>query len=138
MSLMGPFSIGCRRREVVDRRPHRIRLYMLEHIVELVLGEIDAGPSGHQRQSPGVIDVPSIVVLFRLGRCVGFVDDHGSHREDAKIGPTSAQGLGLFAQRRHVVRHDPGNRTIDEDTFRIGCSELSAPPREFRATRQIP
>ena len=125
-----PVRVGAR--DVLERGAARFALHVLNDLVRIELGKIDAGPARHQRQRAFGISVSAIVGELGLSLLVGRRDDHRHHREHE-----NRLRIAAGLRRKLPDRSDPGRddffrRTGHEHAFGVAGREGASRGRGSR------
>lgn len=95
--LHRPLPVRVRSGEGLHRRLNGVGVQILQHLIRLILAEINPRPAGEQRQRAFITDVLLIFLPFRLRLAVGVANNYRLQIEDqnaVRIAP------GLAARRR--------------------------------------
>jgi len=94
--------------------------------VEVVAGEVQAGPAREQdeRRLVGAVGAQIVVLGPRAAR--GLVDDDRRHRVDAAVVALAPRGLELLADPGDERRDDLDRRAAREDRLRVAPGEAPA------------
>lgn len=91
--LHRPLAVRISGRKGLHRRLNGVGVQILQHLIRLILAEIDPRPAGEQRQRAFIADVLLIFLPLRLCLAVGVADNHRLQVEDqdaVRIAPASA------------------------------------------------
>ncbi len=77
----GPYPVGISAGDVIHRRAAGVVLDVTNLLIQIVGGEIDPRPSGHQGKCALMIDVAAIVGVFGSGFGFGPPENDGEHAE---------------------------------------------------------
>ena len=125
----GPDPIRIGAGDVVHCRAARIVFNVAHLLIEIVSGEVDAGPARHQRQRALGADMAAVVFIFGFGLGVGLAEDHGEHREHQNLGRVASCFRSEFANARDPRRDDFRRRPRHEDAFGVLGRELASARR---------
>ena len=125
----GPDPVRIGAGDVVHRGAAGIVLDMADLLVEIVGGEIDAGPARHQGERALRADVPAIVGVFGLGLGFGAAENDGEHAEHQDFSGVAPGLGGEFANRGDARRDDLGRRSRHEHAFGVLRRELPSARR---------
>ena len=101
-------------------------MQILQHLIRLILAEINPRPAGEQRQRAFITDVLLIFLPFRLRLAVGVANNYRLQIEDQNA-VRIAPGLSRPAANiRHRLLQQHFRRRSDEDAFGMAGGELFA------------
>ena len=101
-------------------------MQILQHLIRLILAEIDPRPAGEQRQRAFIADVLLIFLPLRLCLAVGVADNHRLQVEDQDAVRIAPRLSCPAANIRHRLLQQHLRRRCDEDAFGMAGGELFA------------
>src|SRR5229473_4112749 len=102
----GPYAVRIGAGDVVHRGAAGVVLDVANLLVEIVGGEIDAGPARHQGQRALWTDMTAIVRIFGFGFRFGSPENDGEHAEHQDFGGVAAGFCGELTDGRDPWRDD--------------------------------
>ena len=115
----GPAPLRIRAGDILHRRTAGFAVHMLDDLIGIELGKIDASPARHERQRTLRIGIAAIFDKFGLRLRIGWREDHSHHCEYENFRRIPAGFRGEFSDCRDSRRNDLFGGARDENAFRM-------------------